>query len=156
MAIGYYINSCYYLWFHCLLFFAYVVHSTDVSDVIQRKQSSINYKPTVKKLINSIPIIHQSGLARNLAWHIQVGKAAEGESDTFWKQVCSETFTAKSLLNDQCVSLICVQVAQKTQEMHINEKCILIVLLKNCKTIAKHFFGLSRSALMRLVNFVYV
>ena len=72
------------------MFHAHIVHSTDVSDVIQRKQSSINYKSNykIKELINAIPIIRQSGLARHLSWHVQVGKAVEGESDAFWQQVC--------------------------------------------------------------------
>lgn len=78
------INSCMFSVFYC---FICAVHSTNVSDVIQRKQSSINYKPKVKELIDTIPIIRQSGLARHLSWHVQVEKAVEGESDAFWQQV---------------------------------------------------------------------
>ena len=66
----------------------YIVHTTDEADAMLRRLNSVASKPKSTGLFEDIPIIGESGLARNLQWKEKVKNAVKRNSTEFWQQVC--------------------------------------------------------------------
>ena len=66
------------------------VHTSDVADVIKRKLERLNSRAAGLQdagPIDAFTVIHQSGLARQTSWQVQVEGAVQDETDEFWQQV---------------------------------------------------------------------
>ena len=75
---------------HVHIVFVRTVHSSDVADVIKRKLERLNSRAAGLQdegPIDAFTVIHQSGLARQTSWQVQVEEAVRDETDEFWQQV---------------------------------------------------------------------